>query len=902
MLRDTPLRSEGDDATRETQPPGNGTRKPLTESDPTPRVSSIPSMATQAAPRRGLGFRGPTALELLAVFAIGVTVMNFIYIDPRGVPRDQIGVPGFDAFYHVKMAVMLPKIGLVDDFPWLRYVYFSQLDGSFISHHYGFHVLLSPFVYAGRWLAGDYLTGGRWAVSTFFGMTLTLFHALLIHQRIGWRWFWLVMFLLLPAEFFGRHAFVRAISPSLMFMLLIMLLAFSKRYVWTGVAVAAYCHLYLGSVVYTPMLIGLFAVASLLGPRGDRRFPWRLVLWTTLGWLVGLRTYPYFNGALEFLRMQILGTGLDPDIPVGSEWNSYGDVWRFAVKMCGPLLAVWTAALVLRVRLGPRLNARETTLLLINFALLFLTFKAKRFIEYWPAFCLLSAAFLAAPILNPLAAWFDPTGEKAGVWKRAAIQAVLAAAVCAGVLGAVHVVHPEGIENFTVETSVWSLLATALVLATLVRIWLVSSTPYEGRRGAIVRVAAFWLIGAAFAGALVLLKRREFGTLEGLTAKLSTGVWGWLLLVGVYAVVTVRARPAAVTHRGPGFGARLLSSATILSTGGAVVGVVVLLCADRLVALQRNVYCGYNLPAIRSAMDYLKEVSQPGDIVFTDDWDVFPVYFYHNAYNNYIVGLDPKFTHTRKPELWERFVKITRAQVPRTFQARWTGPDGREVRRKMHVELTDIRDFFNAGYVIVDSDHKHFARKLAEAPEFTELIYPKTRYDDCRDAPYLIFKVRDPVTKPTRSAAGDDDGIIYLSELDPVSAEQGWGSLTFDRSVSGEPIQLQNRFYVRGLGSHAPHELTFAIPPRYSIFEATVGIDSATDGRGSVIVWVEVDGQERFRSDVLTGDGEPVHIRVPVALGQRLTLRADTTADGDRFDHVDWAMARFVRATGSTRQ
>jgi hypothetical protein len=43
-------------------------------------------------------------------------------------------------------------------------------------------------------------------------------------------------------------------------------------------------------------------------------------------------------------------------------------------------------------------------LLLINFAFLLLTFKARRFIEYWPPFCVLSAAYLSAPVLAGLPA------------------------------------------------------------------------------------------------------------------------------------------------------------------------------------------------------------------------------------------------------------------------------------------------------------------------------------------------------------------------------------------------------------------------------------------------------------------------------------------------------------------
>lgn len=839
--------------------------------------------------------RGWVVLELLAVFAIGAAVMSFIYLDPRGSSSDQIGVPGFDAFYHVKMAVMLPEVGLVDQFPWLRHVYFSQLDDGFVSHHYGFHVLLVPFVNLGHWLTGDYLTGGRWAIITFFGLTLMLLNAVLLSEQVRWRWLWLLVFLMLPPEFFGRHAYVRAISPSLMFMLLIVLSSLRGRHVLAGLSVAAYTHLYLGAIVFAPLIVGLITASHVVGPRGVRRLPWRLIMWTTLGWLVGLRTYPYFDGALEFLRMQILGTGLSPDIAVGAEWNSYGNVWHFAVKMCGPLLAVWAVALTLRLRLGRRLNARELSLVLLNFAFLLLTLKAKRFIEYWPPFCLLSAACLAAPVLNPLAAWFDPLGPRAGDLRRAWIRSATAVIACVALLAGVLYMRPDGIEGFLYEWPIWLLLATALVIGPLWRIWQVPGAASARAVLAGVRLAAAPLLAGVFAGSVLVVGWRFFDLSSDRASVLSPGVWGWLALLVVCTSVAWATHKYPRACQAPGGLVRLLNSTTVIAAGVAVAAATVLLCADRLVAAQRNVYCGYNLPAIREAMAYLQEVSDPGDVVFTDDWDVFPVYFYHNSANNYIVGLDPKFTHWRDPELWERFVRITRGQSGREVNVRATEADGSETTRRIRVELEDIRDHFGARYVITDRDHKLLARQLAKADRLAKLIYPKTSYEECKNAPYLIFQVEpDETQRQARSPEGDD-GPLYLSHLDALAVEQGWGELTLDRSVSDRPIHLGDRFYSWGLGTHAPLELTYAIPDGYDTFEAAVGVNSGTQGRGSVVVSLEVDGQRVFESATLTGGSEPVPVRVCVGGGKQLTLRAAPTADGNSFDHVDWALARFDR-------
>ena len=55
-----------------------------------------------------------------------------------------------------------------------------------------------------------------------------------------------------------------------------------------------------------------------------------------LGWILGVVSYPYAGGIFEFLRLQVFGSGLSPDIEVGREWKPYSDAW-FLVTMAGTL-------------------------------------------------------------------------------------------------------------------------------------------------------------------------------------------------------------------------------------------------------------------------------------------------------------------------------------------------------------------------------------------------------------------------------------------------------------------------------------------------------------------------------------------------------------------------------------
>ena len=119
--------------------------------------------------------------------------MTYAYGGTGGAAGDETGVPGHDSFYHVKMAVMLPELGIAREFPWIRFAYFTNTGQEFISHHFGFHLLLVPFVQVAHFLTGDYLAGGRWATAAFFGLTLMLFNLLLINEGIRWRGVWLLL-------------------------------------------------------------------------------------------------------------------------------------------------------------------------------------------------------------------------------------------------------------------------------------------------------------------------------------------------------------------------------------------------------------------------------------------------------------------------------------------------------------------------------------------------------------------------------------------------------------------------------------------------------------------------------------------------------------------------------------
>ncbi|MCH7721070.1 MAG: NPCBM/NEW2 domain-containing protein [Planctomycetes bacterium] len=134
---------------------------------------------------------------------------------------------------------------------------------------------------------------------------------------------------------------------------------------------------------------------------------------------------------------------------------------------------------------------------------------------------------------------------------------------------------------------------------------------------------------------------------------------------------------------------------------------------------------------------------------------------------------------------------------------------------------------------------------------------------------------------------------VYLSDLEPLVARMGYRTQRRDRSLDGGMIHLGNRFYLRGLGTHAASITEYKIPPGYDRFRAIVGIDRHY--RGEARVSIELDGQRIYDSPVLQSDSDPKDIDLPIAGAVTIRLVGHSLGP-NRGDHIDWASARFVHA------
>ncbi|WP_199432627.1 glycoside hydrolase family 97 catalytic domain-containing protein [Qaidamihabitans albus] len=142
-------------------------------------------------------------------------------------------------------------------------------------------------------------------------------------------------------------------------------------------------------------------------------------------------------------------------------------------------------------------------------------------------------------------------------------------------------------------------------------------------------------------------------------------------------------------------------------------------------------------------------------------------------------------------------------------------------------------------------------------------------------------------------------GTAYVSDLPFQREVNGYGPVERDTSNGefakgdGNPITIAGTTYAKGLGTHAPSEVSVYLGRQCESFAALAGLDDETGSPGSVSFQVlGDDGDVRFDSGVVRGGEDAVEVSVDTTGVRMLTLRVTDGGDGKNFDHADWARAR----------
>jgi len=349
------------------------------------------------------------------------------YIQWRPLFRDP------DSFYHMKMAVLLLRDGIVWNFPWLP---FTVLSDHFADHHFLYHVLLTPFI-----AAFGPENGMLIATATLCGAAMAAFYVVLREYQVRFPSFF--VFLLITSQGFAfRFNLAKATGASLLTIMLALLAIRRRNYLALFLLAWAYVLLYGG----WPIIAGIVGIALLSRIVADRlveRHPihswahlwfWRRLfrgsqqarqdffllpeiraaVATVAGIVCGIVINPYFPRNLQFYWQQIYQialVGYRGRLNVGVEWfpATRGEMIGYAGGPIIFLLAV-VGLVIIAAAWGDIIfkkrehGADEFSALfasaVLTLVFMCLTLRSKRNVEYFLPFLVLFEALFAKIVFS----------------------------------------------------------------------------------------------------------------------------------------------------------------------------------------------------------------------------------------------------------------------------------------------------------------------------------------------------------------------------------------------------------------------------------------------------------------------------------------------------------------------
>lgn len=327
-------------------------------------------------------------------------------------------LPDNDGFYHIKYAQLMRSEGLVPEFRWLPYTILNQ--DEFYDHHFLYHVFLIPFTF------GDLRLGAKWAAVILPAIAFLSIYFLFNRQRVPAAWLWALGVVTVSEAFLYRMSITRTQSLSLFLLILGMLWLLEEKH-WH---LAGLAFVFVWSYNAFPLLLVmgvLYFVAALIIKRETR---WRGLAYICAGILAGLIINPFFPRNLVFTFRHILPKLGTPAISgLGNEWFPYTTA-QLLENSFAALLAFISGAFALGLK-GRKMNIKTAFAFLLTLFFAILLFRARRFVEYFPPFALIFAAFAWAPLTKKLLA--DQTNRNSSrnqtwkAWKYMVLAVILIA-------------------------------------------------------------------------------------------------------------------------------------------------------------------------------------------------------------------------------------------------------------------------------------------------------------------------------------------------------------------------------------------------------------------------------------------------------------------------------------------
>lgn len=380
-----------------------------------------------------------TPLLLFAIFFVGMAIIQF------STPN----MPDNDGYYHIKFAWLMRTEGLKPEFPYLPLSILNQDD--FYDHHFLYHVALIPFTF------GDLRLGAKWAAVTFAALAFLAVWYLFDRQKIPFAWLWSLALLGISEAFLYRMSISRALSLSLGVMALGLVWMFEGKYRHLAVLSFIYVWMY-DAFPLMLALAGLYSAAILLV---EKRLDLRPLIWVGAGIAAGLVINPYFPKNLIFTYHHLLPKfQVAESVKVGNEWYPY-DTGQLLDNSLPALVAFASGSLALGIA-GKRMSMQTATTFFVSLLFGLMLFNARRFVEYFPPFALIFAAFAWGGMIRPE---MDTTSGRLEQAKSLAPTFILGLVIAAGMSKAFPAVQSQMAKSkpsdLYAASSVWLKMNTA---------------------------------------------------------------------------------------------------------------------------------------------------------------------------------------------------------------------------------------------------------------------------------------------------------------------------------------------------------------------------------------------------------------------------------------------------------
>ncbi|MBQ0105524.1 MAG: NPCBM/NEW2 domain-containing protein [Armatimonadetes bacterium] len=134
---------------------------------------------------------------------------------------------------------------------------------------------------------------------------------------------------------------------------------------------------------------------------------------------------------------------------------------------------------------------------------------------------------------------------------------------------------------------------------------------------------------------------------------------------------------------------------------------------------------------------------------------------------------------------------------------------------------------------------------------------------------------------------------IYLSEVNPTYAKQGWGVLEYDHNLDMGPLGCKGIKFAHGLASHAPAEIIYNLEGKYKKFACFIGIADVYTDMGSVTYEIFADGKNIFSSGLVKGSDLPGKLELDIQGVNELKFIIGDGGDSNHADHASLFEARL---------